>query len=284
MFHHCKWRSFRRAALAAAAIACLLAPPATAQQLLSQRDDPFAALVGKRGDVRQRASSEVVERYVVATDSRVFLFQSDGRNGRLKFLCGDADPRIDCRIDTEIPAEEIYQVTGVRASRGDVVYRNREGSEMLRLASYGSATVFWPGEARGHAAARSYSEDPPIALSPALAETAYARVQSATALVSALTGAPIVFEIAAPAPAPEDDATVLSDAIARAAKAITIVAEDPIGARVIAAKINRVRLARGEDAGVTLENGVVTVTYAPGRDLEGRPSSRAIAAFLEDSL
>ncbi|MEZ5897401.1 MAG: DUF4908 domain-containing protein [Parvularculaceae bacterium] len=284
MLHHCKWRTLGHAALAAAVGACLLATPATAQQLLPQRDDPFSALVGKRGDIRQREAGGVVERYVVATDNRVFLFQSDGRNGRLKFLCGDADPRIDCRIDAENPAEEIYQVTGVRASRGDVVYRNREGAEMLRLASYGSATVFWPGDDRGHAAARSYSEDPPIALPPVLAETAYARVQRATALVSALTGAPIVFEIAAPAPAPDDDATVLADAIARAAKAIAAVAEDPIGARVIASKINHVRLARGSDAGVTLDNGVVTVSYAPGRDLEGRLSSSAIAAFLEESL
>jgi hypothetical protein len=265
--------------------ACSVVAQAAAQQLMPpSRDDPFSALVGKRSAARERSVANVVERYVVATDSRVFLFQSDGREARLKFLCGDGDGRIDCQIDPQSPAEEIYLLTATRASRGDIVYRNAEGAALLRMASYGGATVFWPGEERGHAAARSYSEDPPISLTPALGETASLRSQRATALVSALTGAPIIFEIADPAPAREDDATVLADAVARAAKGIAAVAEDPIGARVIAAKINRVRFARGPAADLVLSGGVFLVIYQPSAGLAGRSSSSAIIKFLEESL
>ena len=75
-----------------------------------------------------------------------------------------------------------------------------------------------------------------------------------------------------------------ADAVARAAKGIAAVAEDPIGARVIAAKINRVRFARGPAADLVLSRGVFLVIYQPSAGLAGRSSSSAIIKFLEESL
>jgi len=260
--------------------------PAMAQSARpsSLRADPFSALVGKRQSAAEReAASAAVERYLVATDDRVFLFQSDAREGRIKFLCGDGDIRIDCIIDDETPAEEIHQLMQVRASRGDVAWNDLHGETVLRVAAYGGVTVFWPGSARGLAASKSYSEDPSLVLPFATISTAQKRAQAATAIISARVGAPITFNIGVPQPDAAGGASVLADAVVRAASGVARVAEDPTGARVIAARIKRVEFAAGQP-GIGLRKGVLNVEYNPALDIEGRPSSAAIAKFLEDSL
>jgi hypothetical protein len=248
--------------------------------------DPFSALVGKRRDSAERAAAaSAVERYVFATDDRVFLFQSGQREGRLRFLCGDHDRRIDCLIDSSTPAEEIYLLTPTRAPRGDVVWRDSRGEVLLRVAAYGGATVFWPGDPRGHAAAKSFGEDPPLVLDSVTIDGARARAQRATALLSAKAATPIVFEIGAnPMADSNGGASVLADAIARAAKGLEIVAADETGARVVGAKIGRVQFRSATAAGVRLEGDALIIEYNPFLDVAGRPSSSVIARFLEDSL
>jgi hypothetical protein len=251
----------------------------------SLRSDPFSALVGKRRPLEEReAASAKVERYVVATDDRVFLFQDDGEIGRLKYLCGDGDRQIDCVIDEGNPAEEIHLVSSTRVSRGDVVWRNGEGQMLLRIAAYGGATVYFPGIPRGQAASKSFGEDPPLTLSPLTIEAARARANQATAIVSAEVGAPIPFDVGNPAPDASGGATVLGDAVVRAAKGVRKVARDPTGAGVIASRIRRVEFRRADAAGLGLEKGVLVVGYDPENDAAGRPSSARIARFLENSL
>lgn len=249
------------------------------------RADPFSALVGKRKPAAERdAASGAVERFVIASDDRVFLFQSDDRVGRLKFLCGEGDKRIDCLIDREAPAEEIHLLTASRVSRGDVVWNDQRGRTLMRVAAYGGVTVFWPGDARGLAASKSYGEDPPLTLDFATVETARQRAQAATALISARVGAPIVFEIGEPAPDAGGGASVLADAVVRAAGGMGRVAEDPTGARVMAARIRRVEFRRAADPALAMQKGVLSVGYNPALDVGGRPSSAAVARFLEESL
>lgn len=251
----------------------------------SLRSDPFSALVGKRQSVEQReAAIAKVERFVVATDERVFLFQADDDHGRLKYLCGDRDQRIDCAIDEANPAEEIHLLTPMRVSRGDVVWRDGEGQTLLRIAAYGGVTIFFPGDAQGQPAAKSFGEDPPLTLGFATIEAAQARAQRATAIISAEIGAPIVFEIGQVEPDAAGGASVLADAIVRAAKGVGKVARDPTGARVIAARIRRVEFRRTDAAKLGMEKGALLVGYNPEMDVEGRPSSARVAKFLEDSL
>jgi hypothetical protein len=258
------------------------AQPATASDL---RADPFSALVGKRQPREERAAATAaVERFVIATDDRVFLFQSGDRQGRLKFLCKDGDQRIDCLIDDISPAEEIHVVNAARISRGDVAWRDADGATLLRVAAYGGVTIFWPGEERGHAAAKSFGEDPPLVLDPATLETASRRAQRATALISARIGAPIVFDIGALAADAEGGATVLADAVARAAKGVAEVAVDPTGAKVLGVRLQRVEFVAGADPALEMRKGVLRVGYNPAGDVLGRPSSARIAKFLEESL
>lgn len=272
----------------ALAIAAMVASPGAEAQTApptSLRADPFSALVGKRQSREQReAATDAVERFVVATDDRVFLFQSGDRQGRLKFLCKDNDQRIDCLIDDVSPAEEIHVLNAARISRGDVAWRDADGATLLRVAAYGGVTVFWPGEERGHAASKSFGEDPPLMLDPATLETAVRRAQRATALISARIGAPVIFDAGAPAPDADGGATVLADAVVRAAKGVAGVAEDPTGARVLAARLQRVEFRAGADPSLEMRKGVMLVGYNPAADVLGRPSSARIAKFLEESL
>lgn len=251
----------------------------------SLRADPFSALVGKRKPAAERVAADAaVERYVIATDDRVFLFQSSGGEGRLKFLCGEGDNRLSCVIDKVNPAEEIHALTASRVSRGDVVWRNREGDTIMRVAAYGGVTVFWPGDGRGHAASKSFGEDPPLILDFATIDIARSRAQSATALISAKVGAPIVFDIGDPGPDGSGGAKVLADAVVRAADGLARVAEDPTGARVIAARVRLIRFRPMAEASLGIEKDALTVGYNPAGDIAGRPSSARMARFLEESL
>jgi len=295
------------------------------------RADPFSALVGKRKPAADRArASGAVERFIVATDNRVFLFQTDKRAGRLKFICGDNDPRIDCAIDRDNPAEEIHILNPTRISRGDVAWRNDEGETLVRVAAYGGVTVYWPGELRGQAASKSFGEDPALVLPGADLNAARARAQRATAIISAKVGAPILFEIspspivvaalpeATAAPAADfaapiralsaeaeladqsgdigasanetrqreefGDASVLADAIVRAAKGVSAVADDPTGARVISTRLERVVFRIERPPGLRFDGKALIIGYDPDLDVEGRPSSARIVRFLEESL
>lgn len=251
----------------------------------SLRADPFSALVGKRKPAAERVAADAaVERYVIATDDRVFLFQSSGGEGRLKFLCGEGDKRLSCMIDKVNPAEEIHALTASRVSRGDVVWRNREGEAIMRVAAYGGVMVFWPGDERGHAASKSFGEDPPLTLDYATIDVARMRAQTATALISATVGAPIVFDIGNPGPDGSGGATVLADAVVRAADGVARVAEDPTGARVIAARVRLVRFRPMAGPSLGIEKDALTVGYNPAGDIAGRPSSARVARFLEESL
>ena len=247
--------------------------------------DPFSALVGKRSaETARLADAAAVERFVVATDDRVFLFQGGEREGRLRFLCGDGDTRMDCVIDEATPAEEIHLLTPARAPRGDTVWRDKSGEALLRVSPYGGATVFWPGDPRGAAASKSFGDDPALTLDFASLAVARARAQRATALISAQVGKPILFDVGDPGTDETGGASVLADAVARAVKGLGRVADDPTGARIIGARVRRVEFIVGRPPAVGLGDGVLSVRYDPAADAAGRPSSSEIARYLEESL
>lgn len=167
--------------------------------------DPFSALVERP---RTASRGIGVERFVTAADGRVFLFERFGPNGRARFLCADADPRLSCQLDDDLPSEEIVVLRATRAPRGDTLYKDENGRAVLRMTPYGNATVYWPGENTGSAATKTFNADPSLRLSPATADVALARAQKATALVSAKIGAPVLFEAS---PITLEDRTVRAD-------------------------------------------------------------------------
>ena len=259
--------------------------PVAEPKFVAFKQDPFSSLVsGKRRRKKRTDSESGVERYVVASANRVFLFENLGTEARLRFLCGPDDPRIDCLIDDEVPAEEVHVLTPTRASRGDTIYRDPRGEILLRIASYGGATVYWPGEARGLAASKSYGDDPSLKLSIADQDSVSRRLSNATALLSARIGAPVTFQADQLLEDEVSMAAVLSDAISRAANGLARVAEDSTGARVIASRVTSVKFVPGDGAGLMLDGKTFVVQYDPYRGIKGRPSSAKILEFLENEL
>ena len=272
-----------------AVLAVFAGQPAAAQEAIPlmarSQSDPFSALVGKRRERRtERAARGKVERYVLASDDRAFLFEDQSSEARVKFLCTQTDPRIGCTIDPDGPSPEIYILVPTRGPRGDIIYKNAQGDALLRIASYGGATVFWPGEARGLAASKSFGDDQSLVLPYADYTTALRRAQKATAILSAVTGAPIIFDIGAAPMDDSADASVLADAVTVTAKAVSGVADDPTGARIIASRIKRAAFITDSAASVALNQTTLEIRYAPLSDIKGRPSSADIVRFLEETL
>ena len=258
--------------------------PAPNAPVLAQHN-PFSTLVGER---RRRPGEPGphggVERYVLASDERMFLFEDGGAEARIRFLCGAEDERLECAIDPGVDATEIYLLEATRAPRGDVVYRNASGDVLLRIASYGGATVYWPGDPEGRAASKSFGDNPRLELIYTDFATAQRRAQMASAMLSARTGAPIIFDLGA-APIEEGaNAEVLADAVVTVAKGLSLVSRDPTGAQVVASRIKRVMFAPAAGPGVSLRGSTLHIGYQPVAGLEGRPASAAVARYLEENL
>ncbi|WP_425410310.1 DUF4908 domain-containing protein [Hyphococcus sp.] len=249
-----------------------------------QSNNPFSALVGKRRERDQRRQARIVERYVLASDDRMFLFEERGGVARVQFLCGENDPRLECVVDMAGPSPEIYELSATRAPRGDVIYKNSREDTLLRIAAYGGATVYWPGEVRGVAASKSFGDDRPLTLGRADWETVVRRAQGASAQLSALTGAPIYFDISAGDRSANANSAVLADAIVTAAKGLSLVADDETGAAAVAARIKRVVFLPSSDPEISMGGAILEIRYVPGQDIQGRPSSAEIMHFLEESL
>ncbi|MEQ1930410.1 MAG: DUF4908 domain-containing protein [Parvularculaceae bacterium] len=277
------------------------APGPAAPAVVVAAADPFSALVGKSraGDAK---GARDVQRYAVASDGRMFLVEGKVGEARLKYLCADGDRRLDCSLDPEAYAEEVFVATGSRGPRGDIIYKGESGELLLRIMSYGGATVFWPGKTNGEAASRSYGDDAALDLAPASSVDARRRADLASEKLRELIGEPVVFDIGASAPVmaaradlapaagtvagepPAEDATVLADAIMRAAAGLTEVAKDETGARVLRERIGRVAFTPGTPPRLSLDGKTLKVVYDPSADAAGRSSSRAVRQFLENSL
>lgn len=275
------------AVLAASGLCHAQEPVSAAGLALAQTtDNPFSALVGKRsrepGPENQKGGA--VERYVLTSDARVFLFEERGAHARVQFLCSPEDVRIDCVLDGSGPAPEIHLLTATRGPRGDVIYKSDEGETMLRIAAYGGATVFWPGETQGIAASKSFGDDHALTLAPQVYDEAVRRAQGASAQVSAIVGSAVYFDVEAGRRAADPNAAVLADAVLTAAKGLVAVADDPIGARVLAERVKRVAFLPGAAPGVGLNGSVLEVLYVPKMDIRGRPSSARVAHYLEETL
>jgi|GEM_PF-1516790 len=289
-------RPFSRliSALFCASAACAFLPGvATAQDrsdslvfAQTDRTNPFSALVGEKRERRAERQRGKVERFVLASDNRAFLIQARTRTARVKFLCGPDDPRLDCTLDPAAPAPEIFLLTVTRGPRGDSIFKNADGDTVLRLASYGGATVQWPGDEAGSAASKSFGEDQSVELPGVGYDSVLRRANAASAIVSAAAGAPITFEPQNPSPGAlvETDASVLADAIVRATNGVRAVANDATGARVLADRIRRVVFEVGPAPTARFEDDALIIQYVPDQDISGRLSSRAIERFLENYL
>lgn len=170
---------------------------------------------------------------------------------------------------------ETWVLRPTPAPRGDIVYRNDAGDQILRVTPDGGMTLFSvrnpggsPASLRGAAAALATPVLGPIAL----ANLMLAR----SGQMSRSLGRIVVVELSG-----EEDEALCVDALMVSTDAVLRMA----GSANLRPRLNTLRsvvVVEGRAAGVTFQRGELRVTVHPGAGLSGRPSSamiiRAISA------
>ncbi|HTX49760.1 MAG TPA: DUF4908 domain-containing protein [Caulobacteraceae bacterium] len=169
-------------------------------------------------------------------------------------------------------SNEIWVLNPSPGPRGDVIYRNDLGEEVLRATRLGGMTVFTSTRPDGSAAALD-GISTPLRVAALNAEALYRRFLVATLRASRAAQHQVSFETGAdaePATAP-----LFADAALVTSEAFVDMASRPINKGLLA-RINGVTITQGSRPNVALAKGVLTVTLVPAAGLAGRPSSRWI--------
>lgn len=167
---------------------------------------------------------------------------------------------------------EIWVLQPAPGPRGDVIYRNDLGEEMLRATRMGGMTVFTETRPDGSAAALDGGSSP-LRLPMLSQEALYSRLFQAMVRTSRATQHQIPFE----AGKDVDPATMalMADTAIVASQALIDMAGRPANKGVVT-RILDVTIVAGSRPAVALQRGVLMVTIAPTEGLAGRPSSRWI--------
>ncbi|HEY1750468.1 MAG TPA: DUF4908 domain-containing protein [Caulobacteraceae bacterium] len=235
-------------ACAVGLLATALAPLAAGAPI-TLRD---AFTVGRLGN---RPDSPVIGRYQT-DDGGVFVLDRSTPKPLMKF--GD-DP-------------EIWALAPSPGPRGDIIYRNDLGEEMLRATNLGGMTVFTDKRPGGSPAALDGASSP-LRVSQISAASLFVHFYQASVRASRAAQHAIGFETredAEPATAP-----YMADAALVASEALVDIAAHPNG-RATLARIADVVIAQGPRSAASLQKGVLTVTIVPAQGVAGRPSSRKI--------
>jgi hypothetical protein len=174
---------------------------------------------------------------------------------------------------------EIWVLHPAHGPRGDIIYRNDLGEEMLRATSFGGMTVFTVRRPAGSAAAFD-GASPPLRLGSLSASQLLDEFYQASFRASRYAHHEIGFEASKDAgPAGRDaepkTAAAFADAARVASEAIVDISARPNG-RLILTRLDDVVITVGGKPNAALQKGRLTITIVPKDGPFGRPSSRRI--------
>lgn len=164
---------------------------------------------------------------------------------------------------------ETWALRPTPAPRGDIIYRNDAGDQILRVTPDGGMTLFSVRAPRGSPATLSGPASalaPPVMGPIALANLMIQR----SALLSRSLGRTVVVQLDG-----EADEALCVDALLVTTEAVIRMASSP-ALRARLAGLRTVTIIEGRNAGVTFQRGDLRVTVRPGTGLSGRPSSAVI--------
>lgn len=170
---------------------------------------------------------------------------------------------------------ETWVLRPTAAPRGDIIYRNDAGDQVLRVSSGGGLTIYSPRNPGGSPASMTGTapELTPPTLGPMQLGLLIVR---RSAMVSQALGrlVEINVETSTEAESLTVDALIVStDAVVRMARSAT--------ARQHLANLRRISIEEGDRNSVNYARGELRVIVAPTQGVAGRPSSaRIIRAFL----
>ena len=204
-----------------------------------------------------------IGRYLSERGEGFILDRSLGKHAVLKF-----DDR-----------QELWALTPAPGPRGDVIYRNDVGEQMLRATRLGGLTLFTSEEPGGTAAAvvglTGRPQPPPVYGPEALLQV----LVQAGARASHAAQHIVVFDSADAVATPTTE-PVFADAFVLTADAFVRVNARGAAGHAAVAHIFRVHFILGPDAAAALMGRVVQVTIAPEQGVAGRPSSDRIAQAI----
>ena len=243
-------------ALAAAGLSLLFATPEAAAQ---NRGNAQAEQSRTLRDIRPASPAlPPVGRYV-AESGEGFILDRSGRHPLLRF-----DRR-----------DETWVLRPTAAPRGDVIYRNDAGDQVLRVTPSGGLTVYTPAAPGGSPA--SYSGSGPSLTPPVLGPHLLFRLMAQRSyMVSQAVGGRLV-EVNLDGDRSE---SLCVEAMIVATEAVIRIARSPT-ARQYVNELRSISIVEGSRAGVTYARGRLVVTVDPDEGMAGRPSSaRVIRAIL----
>jgi len=167
---------------------------------------------------------------------------------------------------------EIWVLQPAPGPRGDVIYRNDLGEEMLRATSLGGMTVFTEKRPDGSPAALD-GASPPLRIAPLSAGALFRVFYQASVRASRAAQHQIEFETREDAEAAT--AAAIADAALVASDALADMSANPKG-KALLARIFDVVIAQGGKPNVAMQKGALVITIVPAQGVFGRPSSRLI--------
>lgn len=235
------------------AAAGLASTPVGAQARFAQSQ---GGVFGPRG--RAEAPPSVAK--YVALDDRAFVLDRSGAAPLLKFE----------------DSVEVWVLSPAPGPRGDVIYRDDLGRQMVRASRMGGLTVFTPERPGGMPAALAGQgvSIRPAVISP---ESLLGHFVRQAVRVSRVAGKRIRFET--DSDATPGTSTLFADSATITAEALVRYGQRRNGAALLA-RLRRVSFVLGPRPAATVSGDVLTIIVAPGQGVAGRPSSERIVRIM----
>jgi hypothetical protein len=175
-------------------------------------------------------------------------------------------------------SNEVWALYPQAAPKGDVVFKNDVGQDVLRITRAGGLTVFTSTRPEGAAALlEGVGNSLRLPVLPKEVERAWARLRAATDRTSRAARRPIGVDVPDVGP---DGLAVAVDAALIAFEAVDrLVKSDRNGAAL--SRIGQVLVLEGKTPDVVVKQGSLVITVVPGRGVAGRPSSAKIQKALK---
>lgn len=228
-----------------------LATPASAQVRIGGQSDTFRATprTPRVQPETGRYRSESGESFVFDRSGARPLFRFETRN-------------------------EVWALRGNAAPRGDIIYRNDAGAQILRVTPDGGVTLYSVRAPNGSPASRvgaAAALERPLLGPIQLANLMYQR----SSVISRALGRLVVVQLDG-----ERDEALCTDALMVTTDAVLRMANSPT-TRAALDRLRSVTIVEGRFAGVTYSGGDLRVTVQPNQGIAGRPSStRVIRAMV----
>jgi hypothetical protein len=171
--------------------------------------------------------------------------------------------------------DETWVLRPTPAPRGDIIYRNDAGEQVLRVTPDGGMTIFTPVASGGSPV--SFAGPGPTLSPPSLGPAELFNLMARrSGMITQALGRLVEINL----DTGDESESLAVDALIISTDAVMRIARSP-SARPSLSRLRRITIIEGDRAAVTYLSSELRIVVAPSQGLAGRPSSaRVIRAFL----